>query len=40
MIFLNIEKKKEIVVKYRKGLDNNKIYNKQEYKETQLISEN
>ena len=39
MIFLNIEKK-QIVMKYRKGLDNNKIYNKQEYKETQLISEN
>ena len=38
--FSKYRKKKEIVVKNRKGLDNNKIYSKQEYKETQLISEN
>ena len=37
--FSKYRKKKEIVVKDKLGT-NNKIYNKQEYKETQLISEN
>ena len=38
--FSKYRKKKEIIVKDKNGISNNKIYNKQEYKETQLISEN
>ena len=38
--FSKYRKKKEIILKDKNGTNNNKIYNKQEYKETQLISEN
>jgi len=38
--FSKYRKKKEIILKDKNGINSNKIYNKQEYKETQLISEN
>ena len=39
--FSKYKKKKEIIVREKNGTNNfNKLYNKQEYKETQLISEN
>ena len=38
--FSKYRKKKEIILKDKNEINSNKIYNKQEYKETQLISEN
>ena len=38
--FSKYRKKKEINIKDKSGTNTNRMYNKQEYKETQLISEN